>query len=126
MYGRMTAAQPALANYLRYRYLYGGAAIVAYALITGVVNIAANTQPAAAPAHHLFALTLCLGVLQRHCRHYRFSGDRPIRSASAHQLEHLAHKHRQTLFGDDSFFRIQGGRHDLSAQGRVCRDGGSL
>jgi len=39
----MTSAQPALANYLRYRYLYGAAVIFGYALITGVVNIAANT-----------------------------------------------------------------------------------
>jgi LytTr DNA-binding domain len=39
----MTAAQPALAHYLRYRRGYETAAVVVYALITGVVNIAANT-----------------------------------------------------------------------------------
>jgi hypothetical protein len=39
----MTPPQPALAHYLRYRHTYESAAIVAYALITGIVNIGANT-----------------------------------------------------------------------------------
>jgi LytTr DNA-binding domain len=38
----MATAQPGLAHFLRYRYGYAAAVSVAYALITGIINIAAN------------------------------------------------------------------------------------
>jgi hypothetical protein len=39
----MADGQPALTHYLRYRHWYEAAALVLYALISGVVNVAANT-----------------------------------------------------------------------------------